>query len=62
MLDLAEAITTMDTSHANFVSQHHSSELPCYLLFKSPAKVAVAFSKVLSNGRFVTSIFTGKLT
>ena len=38
VLDLAKAITTMGTSHANFISQHHSSELPCYSLFKLPIK------------------------
>ena len=60
MLDVAEAFTAMDTSHANFVSLHHSSGLPCYLLFLNCLpNVAVALSEVLSNGRFVTSIFTG---
>ena len=34
MLDVAEAFTAMDTSDANFISQHHSSGLPSYLLFK----------------------------
>ena len=38
MLDVAEAFTAMDTSHANFVSQHHSSGLSCYSLFILPAK------------------------
>ena len=33
MLDVAETFMPMDTSHANFVSQHHSSGLACYLLF-----------------------------
>ena len=30
MLDVAEAFTAIDTSNANFISQHHSSGLPCY--------------------------------
>ena len=38
VLDVAEAFTAMDTGDANFVSQHHSSGLPCYSLFKLPAK------------------------
>ena len=38
VLDVAEAFTAIDTSHANFVIQHHSSGLPCYSLFKLPAK------------------------
>ena len=38
VLDVAEAFTAMDTSHANFVSQHHSSGLRCYSLFILPAK------------------------
>ena len=38
MLDVAETFTAMDTSHANFVSQHHSSGLPFYSLFKLSAK------------------------
>ena len=58
MLDVAETFRAMDTSHTNFVSQHHSSGLPCYSLYCLP-KVAVALSNVLSNDRFVTSIFTG---
>ena len=60
MLDVAEAFTAMDTSHANFVSQHHSSGLsPAIRCLNCLPKVAVALSKVLSNARFVTSIFTG---
>ena len=59
MLDVAVTFTAMDTSDPNFVSQYHSFGLPCYSLFKLSAKVAVALSKVLSIGRFVTSIFTG---
>ena len=38
MLDVAETITAMDTSDANFVTQHHSFGLPCYLMFKLSAK------------------------
>ena len=38
VLDVPEAFTATDTSHANFVSQHHSSWVPCYWLFKLPAK------------------------
>ena len=38
MLDVAEAFTAIDTSNANFVSQHHSSGLLCYQLFKLSAK------------------------
>ena len=34
MLDVAETFTAMDTSDANFVSQHHNSGLPWYSLFK----------------------------
>ena len=59
MVDVAEDFTAMDTSHANFGSQHHSSGLPCYSLFKLSAKGSSGVLKVLSNGRFITSIFTG---
>ena len=60
MLDVAEAFMAMDTSHANFVSQHHSSGLsPAIRCLNCLPKVAVVLSKVLSNVRFVTSIFTG---
>ena len=59
MLDVAVTFMAMDTSEPNFVSQYHSFGLPCYSLFKLSAKVAVVLSKVLSNSRFVTSIFTG---
>ena len=38
MLDVAETFTAMDISDANFVSQHHSFGLPCYLMFKLSAK------------------------
>ena len=38
MLDVPEAFTAMDTSHTNFISQHHSSWVPCYWLFKLSAK------------------------
>ena len=57
VLDVAKAFTAMDTSNANSVSQHHSSGLPCGL--NCLPKVAVALSKVLSSGRFITSIFIG---
>ena len=38
MLDVAEAFTAVDISHTNFISQHYSSGLPCYLLFKLSTK------------------------
>ena len=53
MLDVAKAL---DISYTYFGSQQHS---PATQLFKLSAKVTLTLSKVLSNGRFDTSIFTG---
>ena len=55
MLDVAEAFTAIDTSYAYYGSQHQSSGLVCYFTYCLP-NVAVALSKLLSNGHY---IFTG---
>ena len=54
MLDLVEAFTAKGTSHA-----YVGGRYPGYSLSKPSAKVAVVLSKLTSNCRFITSIFTG---